>query len=159
MGKSSHLSHTLLGHSWSNFYFLLICDFIKFVLDFGTNGEKKIVDPCSSALITLIYSLTIISSFLPLLYRHKWYINIGMNQVTSLLGRLQTQTFHGATPPIGKIHQFSKNITFEPVMQFGCPLRFRISYKTVIWSFYDWKHHLKPVGRGGAVKIFSQTIS
>ena len=25
--------------------------------------------------------------------------------------------------------------------------------------FYDWKHHFKPLGRGGAVKIFSQTMS
>ena len=23
--------------------------------------------------------------------------------------------------------------------------------------FYDWKHHLEPLGRGGAVKIFSQS--
>ena len=25
--------------------------------------------------------------------------------------------------------------------------------------FYDWKHHLQPLGRGSAVKMFSQTIS
>ena len=24
--------------------------------------------------------------------------------------------------------------------------------------FYDWKHHLQPLGRGGTVKIFSQTM-
>ena len=31
-------------------------------------------------------------------------------------------------PPIGKIHPFSKiAVTFEPVMQFGCPSGFRIS--------------------------------
>ena len=30
-----------------------------------------------------------------------------------------------------------------------------------MWSsvFYDWKHHFQPLGRGGAVKIFSQTMS
>jgi hypothetical protein len=33
-------------------------------------------------------------------------------------------------PAIGKIHPFSKiTITFEPVMRFGCPSRFRISKK------------------------------
>ena len=31
-------------------------------------------------------------------------------------------------PSIGKIHQFIKTaVTFEPVMRFGCPSRFRIS--------------------------------
>ena len=51
---------------------------------------------------------------------------------TSLLRRLQAQTLSDEAPPIGKIHTFRKiTITFEPVMQFGCPLRFRISYKNV----------------------------
>ena len=36
------------------------------------------------------------------------------------------------SPPIGKIHQFIKIvITLEPVMLFGCPLRFRISLRFV----------------------------
>ena len=38
---------------------------------------------------------------------------------TSLLRRLQAQTLPDATPPIGKIHTFSKMaVTFEPMMQF-----------------------------------------
>ena len=38
---------------------------------------------------------------------------------TSLLGRLQAQTFPDATPPISKIHPSSKiAVTFEPMMQF-----------------------------------------
>ena len=37
--------------------------------------------------------------------------------------------FTAEAPPIGKIHPFSKMaVTFEPVMQFGCPLRLRISF-------------------------------
>ena len=32
------------------------------------------------------------------------------------------------TPPLGKIHPFSRiTVTLEPVMQFSCPTRFRIS--------------------------------
>ena len=31
-------------------------------------------------------------------------------------------------PPIGKIHPFSKiAVTLEPLLQFGCPSRFRVS--------------------------------
>ena len=38
---------------------------------------------------------------------------------TSLLCRLQAQTLPDATPPIGKIHPFSKMaVTFEPLMGF-----------------------------------------
>ena len=38
------------------------------------------------------------------------------------------QTLPDATPSIGKIHQFRKRaVTFEPMMQFLNPLRFRIS--------------------------------
>ena len=47
---------------------------------------------------------------------------------TSLLSRLQAQTLPDASPPIGKIHPFSKiTISFEPVMRFGFPSRFRMS--------------------------------
>jgi len=47
---------------------------------------------------------------------------------TSLLRRRQAQTLHGATPPIGKIPIFRKiTVTFEPIKQFGCPSRFKIS--------------------------------
>ena len=49
---------------------------------------------------------------------------------TSLLRRLQEQTLPDEAPPMGKIHPFSKiTVTFEPVMQFWCPSRFRISLK------------------------------
>ena len=38
---------------------------------------------------------------------------------TSLLRRLHAQTLPDATPPIGKIHHFSKMVvTFEPLMRF-----------------------------------------
>ena len=52
-------------------------------------------------------------------------------QKTSLQRRLQTQILHrpftAEAPPIGKIRPLSKiAVTFEPVMQFGCPSRFRI---------------------------------
>ena len=60
--------------------------------------------------------------------------------------------------PKGKIHPFSKiAVTFEQVVRFGCPLRFRISLKDSV--FYDWKPHIQPLGPGGAVKIFSQTVT
>ena len=50
---------------------------------------------------------------------------------TSLLRRLQVQTLSYATPPIGIIHQISKiPVTFEPILQFWCLLRFRI-YKNI----------------------------
>ena len=49
--------------------------------------------------------------------------------------RLQTQTLPDEAPPMGKIHPFSKiAVTFEPVMQFGCPLGLIISWKIVTWS-------------------------
>ena len=38
---------------------------------------------------------------------------------TSLLRRLQVQTLPDEAPPMGKIHQFSKNaVTFDPIMPF-----------------------------------------
>ena len=42
---------------------------------------------------------------------------------TSLLCRLQAQTLTDATPPIGKIHPFSKPV--EPMMGLCCPFGFR----------------------------------
>ena len=46
---------------------------------------------------------------------------------TSLLCRLQAQTLPDATPPIGKFHPSIKiTVTFEPLMQFRFPSRFRI---------------------------------
>ena len=40
------------------------------------------------------------------------------------------------------------------------PSGFRISIQILTsLFFYDWKLHLPPLGRGGAVKIFSQTIT
>ena len=46
-----------------------------------------------------------------------------MSIKTCLLRRLQLQTLPNEAPTIGKIHPFSKiAVTFEPVMQFGCPL-------------------------------------
>ena len=54
---------------------------------------------------------------------------------TSLLRRPQTQTLPDEAPPMGKIHPFSRiAVTFEPVMRFGCPSGFRISFKIVTWS-------------------------
>ena len=45
---------------------------------------------------------------------------------TSLLRRLQAQTLPDDTPPIGKIHPFSKlAITCEPLMGLWCPSGFR----------------------------------
>ena len=62
------------------------------------------------------------------------------NIETSLLRRLQVQILPDEAPPKGKIHPFSKiAVTCEPVMRFGC--------------------HLQPLGRGGAVKIFSQIMT
>ena len=54
--------------------------------------------------------------------------NLNDTSDTSLLRRLQAQTLPHEAPPIGKIHPFTKiALTFEPVMQFGCPLGFKIS--------------------------------
>ena len=40
------------------------------------------------------------------------------------------QTLPDATPPLGKIPPFTKiAVTFDPIEQFRCPLRFRFSYK------------------------------
>ena len=37
------------------------------------------------------------------------------------------QTLPDATPPVGKIHPFSKiAVNFEPIQRFRCPSRFRI---------------------------------
>ena len=42
--------------------------------------------------------------------------------------------FTAVAPLIGKIHLFSKIVTFEPVKQFGCPSGLRISLKIVTYS-------------------------
>ena len=47
------------------------------------------------------------------------------------------QTLPNATPPLGKIHPFSKiAITFEPMKQFICPSIFRISKKKCQYTLY-----------------------
>ena len=71
---------------------------------------------------------------------------------TSLLGRLQTQTLPDATPPIGKIHPFSKIIvTLDPLGGFDA-LQDLESSKSLWQSlFYSWKSYLKPFGLGGSV--------
>ena len=52
--------------------------------------------------------------------------DFGGSNKTSLLRRLQAQTLPDATPPIDKIHPFSKMaVTFEPIMEFLCPSGFR----------------------------------
>ena len=50
-----------------------------------------------------------------------------INVETSLLRRLQAQTISDATQTLGKIPPFTKiAVTFDPMKQFRCPLRFRI---------------------------------
>ena len=62
--------------------------------------------------------------------------------LTSLLRKLQAQTLPDEAPPVGKVHPFSKiAVTFEPIQQFWCPLRFRISEKCQYSLFCDWKYH------------------
>ena len=49
-----------------------------------------------------------------------------------LVGPVDNRPSTVEAPPIRKIHPFSKiAVTLEPVMQFRCPSRFRISYKIV----------------------------
>ena len=65
-----------------------------------------------------------------------------------------------ATPPLGKIPPFTKiAVSFEPMNQLRCPSRYRISKKFEHNLFLDWKHYLQPLGRGDALKIFSQRIT
>ena len=53
-----------------------------------------------------------------------------LRKETSLLRRLQAQTLPNATTPQRKIPPFTKiAVTFEPINQLRCPLRFRISKK------------------------------
>ena len=55
-----------------------------------------------------------------------------LSSVTALLSPHPT-----STAPTGKIRPFSKIAAIlEPVMQFGCPLRFRISKKTLYHSVF-----------------------
>ena len=43
------------------------------------------------------------------------------------------QTLPDATPPVGKIHPFSKiAVTFKPIQRFKCPSRFRMSIYFVL---------------------------
>ena len=46
-------------------------------------------------------------------------------------------------------------ITFEPVLQFLCPSRLKLSSS----QFYGLKHHFQLLGSGRVVKIFSQAMS
>ena len=47
-----------------------------------------------------------------------------------------------ATPPVGKVHSFSKIVvTCEPIQQYICPSRFKISEKNEYRLFHEWKHH------------------
>ena len=68
---------------------------------------------------------------------HMWLCTFALQEMTdtsktSLLCRLQVQTLHNATSPVSKIHPFSKiAVTFEPIQQFVCPSRFRISKNNV----------------------------
>ena len=62
---------------------------------------------------------------------------------TNTKTQTQTQTLPDATPPIVKIHLFSKTaVTFEPIMPF-------VILKVL--QHFNWKSYLQPVGPGGAV--------
>ena len=59
-----------------------------------------------------------------------------LNKIKTRRGsHVDRKTSTAETLPIGKIQPFSKiALPLEPVMQFGCPSRFRISYKIVTLS-------------------------
>ena len=78
----------------------------------------------------------------------------------SLLRRLQAQSRPDASPSIGKINQsFKIAVTLKPVMQFRCPLRFRISDRPQDLLFYERKHHLHLLGRGGKGSLNQSIIN
>ena len=85
-------------------------------------------------------------------------VNQSINDLDGV-GPVDNRPSTAEAPPIGKIHPFSKmGVTHEPVMQFRCLQDLKspiLRYN----PFYDSKHHLQHLGCGGAVKIFSQTIS
>ena len=58
-----------------------------------------------------------------------WYI-AGKKNKNKPATQAAGQTIPGATPPVGKNHPFIKiAVTFEPIQQFRCPSRFRLSDK------------------------------
>ena len=65
---------------------------------------------------------------------------------TSLLRRLHAETLPDEAPPVGKIYLFSRD--FDALQDLESLKKCQHSL------FYDWKHHFKPFGRDGAVKIF-----
>ena len=65
------------------------------------------------------------------------------------------QTLPSATLPIGKNYPFSKiAVAFEPMMPFLCSLRFKMYFIFLHSLCYYWKHHGKPFGCGGAIKLW-----
>jgi hypothetical protein len=55
------------------------------------------------------------------------------SQINKPAAQAADQTLPDATPPVNKIHPFSKiAVSFETICQFSCPLRFRISHKMSI---------------------------
>ena len=63
----------------------------------------------------------------------KWYELNQFNNTNKPAAQGEGQTLPDATPPVGKIHPFSKiAVTFEPIQRFRCPSRFRISDKMSI---------------------------
>ena len=76
----------------------------------GRGENTKMYDPATNGRVTFLYS---------------WVKSIQ----PSLLRRLKRRRpFTAKAPPIGKIHPISKiGVTFESVMQFEYPSRFRIS--------------------------------
>ena len=62
-----------------------------------------------------------------------FYKNRSKSFIKNLLRRLQSQTLPDATPPIGKIHPFSRvTLTFEPMIQISYPLRFRDKIRSIL---------------------------
>ena len=90
----------------------------------------------------------------------KMYKTVWVNQISFKPRRgspVYRRPSTAEAPPIGKIHPFLKiAVTLEPLMRLGCHSTFRISYKLKHSLCYATKPHHQPLGRGGAVRIFSQ---
>ena len=105
--------------------YLLPGSYISRLFQFATPSFVVLTE--EKLLLTIAYHKSLNMITANYLYIEKKEKKRNKTKISLLSSPVDCRPSTAEAPPIGKIHPFSKiAVTVEPVMQFGCPSRFRI---------------------------------